>query len=252
MSSTEPIEPTPSTAARMSVFERARRIFVSPTTAWEGIAERGQAWIPLLFVTLFELSLVGATYTRVFVNDAMHRMEQSAETNPNMTPDVLEKIEEFQTSPLGISINIGVVAIAIPIVFLAQALILWFGAGFVLGAKVSYGNALAVISWSGLVGIPSSIVRYTIGWIRQGTTGLHLGLGVLVPEPDTPNKLITGLTGFLDALSPFAAWYLAVVILGTAALSGAPRRNVAWVLVMLYLALGVFFAAVNALFNPGA
>jgi len=30
------------------------------------------------------------------------------------------------------------------------------------------------------------------------------------------------------------------------------RRNVAWVLVMLYLALGVFFAAVNALFNPGA
>ena len=75
---------------------------------------------------------------------------------------------------------------------------------------------------------------------------------MLVPEPETPNKLITGLTVFLDAFSPFAAWFLVVVILGTAALSGASRRNVAWVLVMLYLALGAFFAAVNALFIPGA
>src|SRR4029077_19242591 len=96
MSSTEPIVPTPVSPARMSVLERARRIFASPTTAWEGIAERGQAWIPLLFVTLFELALVGGTYNRVFVNDAMHRMEQSSETNPNMTPEVLEKIEAFQ------------------------------------------------------------------------------------------------------------------------------------------------------------
>jgi hypothetical protein len=41
-------------------------------------------------------------------------------------------------------------------------------------------------------------------------------------------------------------------VIGVAALSKAPRRNVAWVLVALYLAFGAFLAAVNALFNPGA
>jgi hypothetical protein len=55
----------------------------------------------------------------------------------------------------------------------------------------------------------------------------------------------------LDAISPFTAWYLAVVVLGTAVLSGAPRRNVAWVLVTLYLAFVAFSAAVAALFSPG-
>src|SRR5262249_6303680 len=96
-----------------------------------------------------------------------------------------------------------------------------------------------------------SFVRYGYGWFRRSFEGLHLGLGVLLPEPDTPNKLHKGLTVFLDAISPFAAWYLAVVILGTAALSGAPRRNVAWVLVTLYLAFVVFSAAIAALFSPG-
>jgi hypothetical protein len=252
MSSTESIEAAPSAPGRLSPIQRAGRIYARPATAWGGLAERGQAWIPLLFVVVFEVLAAGVSYQHVFLPDAMHRIEQSAETNPNMTQEVLDKIEVFHQSPLGITINLSVIGLAITVVILAQALVLWFGTGFVLGARFKYGNALTVVSWSALVGVPGSIVRYTISWIRGTSLGLHLGLGALVPEPETPSKLITGLTGFLDAISPFAAWYLVVLTLGTAALSGAPRRNVAWVLVMLYLALGVFFAAVNALFNPGA
>jgi hypothetical protein len=253
MSTVETHEPPASAApARLSPIARAGRIFARPSSAFEGLLERGQAWIPLLFVTCFELALAGGTYQRVFVPTAMERVSQSAETNPNLTPEVMDRIEAFQTSPLGISINLGVIAIVVPIVLLAEALLLWFGASFVLGARFSYGNALAVISWSSLVGLPVSLVRYTYGWFHQSMEGLHLGLGVLVPEPETQTKLIKGLTGFLDALSPFAAWYLAVVTLGAAALSGAPRRNVAWVLVMLYLAFGALLAAVSALFSPGA
>ena len=100
--------------------------------------------------------------------------------------------------------------------------------------------------------LPASFIRYAYGWVRESFEGLHLGLGVLVPEPETHTKLYTGLTVFLDAISPFAAWYLAVLVLGTAALSGAPRRNVAWVLVTLYLAFVAFSAAVAALLSSGA
>jgi hypothetical protein len=69
---------------------------------------------------------------------------------------------------------------------------------------------------------------------------------------ETPSKLMTGLGVLLDALGPFSIWYLAVGILGTAALSGAPRKSVTWVMVGLYLAVMVFVAAIAAMFTPTA
>jgi hypothetical protein len=246
------LPPASAVPARLSPIARAVRIFSRPSSAWDGLAERGQAWLPLLFVTCFELLLVAGTYQRVFVPTAMARIEQSADTNPNLTPEAIDRIAAWQTSPMGIGVNLSAVAIVVPVVMLLQALLLWFGTSFVLGTRFSYGNALTVISWSNLVFIPMSLVRYTYGWFNQSMEGLHLGLGVLVPEPETPSKLIKGLTVFMDALSPFAAWYVVVITLGAAALSGAPRRNVAWVLVTLYLAFGALLAAVGALFNPGA
>jgi len=58
MSTVETHEPPASAApARLSPIARAGRIFARPATAFEGLLERGQAWIPLLFVTCFELAL---------------------------------------------------------------------------------------------------------------------------------------------------------------------------------------------------
>ncbi|MCE9626732.1 MAG: hypothetical protein K8R56_02305 [Candidatus Eisenbacteria bacterium] len=148
--------------------------------------------------------------------------------------------------------TLGIIGVAIPLIYLLQALVVWFGAGFVLGAKFRFSQALGVVSWAGLVGIPGSIVRYAYGWSQETLKGLHLGLGVLLPEAESPTKLMTGLTVFLDAISPFTAWYLFVLVLGTAALAHMPRRNVAWVLVTLYLAFVAFTAAVAALFSQGA
>ena len=120
-----------------------------------------------------------------------------------------------------------------------------------LGTRFRYRQALDVVWWSGLVKIPSTILFFLLAWQRESFKGVHLGLGALMPESDTPTKLQAGLGSFLDSIGPFEAWWLLVVILGAAALSGAPRRSIAWVFVALYLALGVFFAAVGAMFSPG-
>ena len=231
---------------------RAGRVFVSPARAFEGMTGAGGWWIPLLIVLVIELALGYATYHRVLVPDMVSRWEQAV-TNGQMQPDQLERMETFfTTSPAAIGFTLGAVLVMVPLVYLLQALVLWFGAGFVLGAKFRFSQALGVISWASLVGLPGSFVRFAYGWFRESFQGLHLGLGVLLPETESPTKLITGLTVFLDAISPFAVWYLAVAILGTAALTGMPRRNVAWVLVTLYLAFVAFSAAVAALFSPGA
>ena len=45
---------------------------------------------------------------------------------------------------------------------------------------------------------------------------------------------------------------LVVTVLGAAALSGAPRKSVAWVLSSLYLVVTACVAVIAALFAPGS
>ena len=79
-----------------------------------------------------------------------------------------------------------------------------------------------------------------------------MGFGAFLPESDTPGKLMVFLGGILDAIGPFAIWSLAVMILGAAALSGKPRKSVAFTLSAVYLVLWVFFAGLGAMFAPGS
>ena len=55
--------------------------------------------------------------------------------------------------------------------------------------------------------------------------GVHVGFGLLLPDADTPSRLSVGLGVVLDALGPLSIWYVVVMVLGAAALSGAPRRR---------------------------
>ena len=89
-----------------------------------------------------------------------------------------------------------------------------------------------------------------VAWNRETMKGVHIGFGLLLPETDTPSKLMTWFGAVLDAMGPLSIWYVVVLVLGAAALSGAPRRNVAWVLGSLYLVLVLLFASLGTLFSP--
>jgi hypothetical protein len=242
----------PPAAAPLSPLARAIRMFASPARAWGGLEEKGQWWFPLVVTLVVEIGLSALTYHRALLPDMFTRWDQAV-ANGQMQPAQLDNLRKFfSESWIAIATTLGSILVAVPIVMLLQALVVWFGAGFVLGSRFRFSHGFTVVAWAGLVHLPASFVRYGYGWVQESFESLHLGLGVLIPEPDTPTKLHTGLSVFLDAISPFTAWYLAVVVLGTAALSGAQRRNVAWVLVTLYLAFVAFSAAVAALFSPGS
>jgi hypothetical protein len=254
MTLVESAAPPPPSALPLSPLVRAARMFTSPATAWAGL-EAGGRWrgwgFPLTVTLLLEVALSWATYHRALLPDMFQRWDQAV-ANGQMPPEQLQNMTKFFTENwVAVATTLGSIVIVVPVVILLQALMVWFGAGFVLGARFKFSQGFGVVAWAGLVHLPASLVRYGYGWVQQSFEGLHLGLGVLLPDQDPPTKLHAGLTVFLDAISPFTAWYLAVVVVGTAVLSGAPRRNVAWVLVTLYLAFVAFSAAVAALFSPG-
>ena len=251
MSSAEPTVPVLSPPVRLSPIARAVRVFARPATAWDDLVERGQWLAPLLASLVLWAGLQALCFDHVTVpmmqdawNDAVSagRMEQAQ----------MDKMMAFFSGPTARWIVVAQQAIFWPLLTLLVALVVWFGGGFVLGTKLRYRQALDVVCWSGLVSWPAIVLTFALAWQRQTFKGIHLGLGALIPEGETPDKLRTGITMFLDFFAPFEAWRIAVAVIGVAALTGAPRRNVAWVLVALYLAFGAFLAAVNALFNPGA
>lgn len=236
----------------MSPWQRIVRIFTSPSRAWEGLEDRVQFWIPLVFVVVLQAALSAATYHRVLVPMMLEQWDDAV-VNGQMQQAQVDKMSEFfANNPMAIALTVGQQVVILPLITLLVAAVVWFGCGFVLGTKFRYRLALETVSWASLIQVPATILTFTIAWFTESFKGVHLGFAALLPEAETPNKLHSGLTVFLDAIGPFGIWYVFVLILGASALSGAPRKNVAWVLIALYLALSGLFAAVAASFTPGA
>lgn len=247
----EPAGPATPSPARLSPFQRTGRVFARPSAAWDDLKERGQWAFPLLVGLVLWLGLQALAFDAVTVPMMLDQWS-TAVAEGRMEPAQAAQAEQFFTTPMARWIVLAQQAIAWPVILLLQALVVWFGAGFVLGTKFRFREAFDVICWSNLVKIPALILFFFLAWQRGTFQGVHLGFGLLVPESESPDKLRAGLTTFLDFIGPFEAWWAVVVVLGVAALTGAPRRSVAWVLGAMYLAFAVLLAAVNAFFNPGA
>lgn len=250
MSAADPTTSAPA-APRLSPWSRMGKMFTDPAHAWEGLRERSAWGFPLLLGLVLWLALQALAYDRVTLPMMLDQWSEAVASGRMEAAQEQEISRFFSESPLARWITLGQQAIAWPVFALFQALVLWFGIGFVLGTKLRFGSAMDVVCWSGLVRIPQTILFFALAFQRESFIGVHLGLGVLVPEGDAPSKLQSGLRGFLDLFGPFEAWWLFVAVLGAVALSGAPRKSVAWVVVALYLALGAFFAAVGAFLGPG-
>jgi hypothetical protein len=151
------------------------------------------------------------------------------------------------------AVQVGMQTVAVPVMTLLIALLPWLVAGFMLGFRFRDRDAFVVTSWAGLVTLPASVLTYALAWVNQTMTTVHTGFGVLLPVEDTPSKLMVGLGTFLDqGIGPFSLWYVAVMGLGAAVLSGAPARRVLIALGGLWIVAWIIFSALAMLFAPGA
>jgi hypothetical protein len=233
----------------LPLLARCVAVFARPTQAWVGLKERPQWWFPLLIMVGCAALSSTLLYHRALVPMLTESWEQQVASG-NMQPQQLDQIEKFFNSPAGLAISIGQQVVFLPIVILVIALAIWFGIGFVLGTGMKYRLALEVACWSFLIRLPEFITFTALAWFKGTMRGVHVGLGVLLPDMDPPSKLHVGLGAFLDALGPFSLWYIAVGIIGATALSGAPRKSVAWTLAIIYLVISVFLSALATLSTP--
>ena len=248
--SSEPPAASPSPSP--SVFTRLLRIFTRPADAWEGIESGSRSWVPLLLIVAVEVAAMAATFERALLPDIFARWDDMVSAG-RMEPAQVAMLQEGMTSnPAWRWSTIAAPVYGIPLVTLFTAVLLWAVIGFLLGGRLRFRHAWALAAWTGLVMIPFSLLRAGLAYAAESYQAVHLGLGVLVPDPETPSKGWTGVTAFLEALSPFTAWWLVVLVLGASRLSGLSRRKVAIALVATYLILAAGGALFAALFSPGA
>ena len=238
--------------APLSPLARAIRIFTNPAGAWSGLEERAQWWIPMVSIIVLQVGLLLVTYQRAMVPMLMDQWDQAV-VSGQMPAEQADKLANFfQHDPAAMGVIVGQQVLFAAFFTFLIALVVWFGVGFLLGARFRYRLALEVVCWAALVQLPETIATFAWAWFQETFKGIHFGLAVLLPEMEHPTKLHTGLNVLLDSIGPFRIWYLVVGILGAAALTGAPRKNVTWVMIALYLALTVFIAAIAAAFTPGS
>jgi Yip1-like protein len=234
----------------LSPVQRLVAIYAKPTSAWGGLTARGQWWFPMLVMLVVAAAFSAALHQRAMLPMIMESWDQAV-ADGKMTAEQVDKMAAFMGGPAGMAITIVQQAIALPIIYLLTALVVWFGVGFVLGTKFRFRLAFEAVAWASLVLIPGQLLTGALAWSKQTMKGLHTGFGILLPDADPPSKLIAGLGFFLDAIGPLSIWYLAVLIIGAATLSGAKRKSVAWVVGGLYVALMACFAAIVGMMTKG-
>jgi len=249
---TQPLTATAQPEPTLSIWSRSVAMFARPAQAWAGLERRGQWWFPLVLCVLVSVIGTGLTYQRAIVPTQLAQIDRQVEAG-QIPPDALDRIERQMSSPATLAITLASVAVVLPLMNLAFALMPWLAAGFMLGRRFRYRDAFVVTAWAGLVSLPAQILTSVLAWTNESMTSLHIGFGVLLPAEDPPSKLMVGLGTFLDqGIGPFALWSLAVLALGTAALSGAPRRSVILVLGGVWLVVLAIISVLAAVFAPGA
>ncbi|NOT35003.1 MAG: hypothetical protein HOP12_12685 [Candidatus Eisenbacteria bacterium] len=233
-----------------SLIERAVAIFARPTRAWAGL-ERPRWWFPLAVMIVVQIASTVVLYERAVIPMIRTGWEQAVEAG-QMPAERVDELTAMMTQPLGWTFSILQQAVTWVIMSLVGALMVWFGVGFVLGHPMKYRQAFEVNAWSSLIMLPAIVLTGVIAWSKGTLRGVHLGFAALLPETETPTKLLTGSKVFLDGVGPFAVWCIAVTVIGASALTGAPRRSVAWVVGALYVGLMLFIAALAGMFTPGS
>lgn len=243
--------PAPPPAPSLSLLQRLIAIYARPTSAWAGLQERAQWWFPMLIFAIVNTVIMGVIYRRAFLPLITAQWESKVESG-EMSAEGYDRVVEMMSGPAGVGFFTGQQFIMSGLLLFGLALAIWFGMSFVLGHKMKYRWALEVAAWSSLVSLPGVLLTGILAWVKEDFQAAHVGFGILLPPSETPSRFMTGLGAFLDGIGPLAIWYVAVLAIGASVMSGAPRKNSAWVIAGLYVVLLLFGAAMASLQVPAS
>ena len=256
-------EPQPSTTLDnpppppTSLTSRLLNVYVAPTEVFDEIKPAPPItanWLTPLILTI----IVGIITSMVLfsqpgviqgIKDASDKQVQAAIAQGKMTQaqaDQSAALREKLTSPTFFrAIGIMGAVIGSPVILLLYALIVWLLGNFAFHGPFSFSKAVEAVGLTMMISILGAIVNVLLKVIFANPS-ITLSPALLVSHFDPTNKVHLALA----ALDVMGLWFLAVLSLGLARLSGTQFWKAAlWLYGISYGLWAAFALGLPALFQ---
>ena len=219
-----PAAPAPAAPEKASLLDDFLDIFSAPAKVF---ARRATAspMAPFLVVSvlLVGMFLINKNVMAPIMDAEMQRnLEAAMKSNPNLTPEVAERMKGFMSTSAGIASIVGV-----PLALLVLALLAWI-VGKVLGGTLSYGTALLVTSFAWFPRVIESVLNSVQGLVldvTKMTSHYQLTLSAArFLDPATASPAVLALAGRVDLITLWVTVLFAVGLVSAGKV--APEKKV--------------------------
>ncbi|MBN1550809.1 YIP1 family protein [bacterium] len=214
-------------AKGLGVFERIFGIFTSPKETFQDINNKPNWLVPFL-VLIAVVIVVQFMLLDIGLADQLARLEARE------MPEAQMEIARTQMQGPLKYIQFAVIPIMTLLTWCIVSGIHLFFTNVVFGGETTFKKMFAVISWSSLIGIISTVLRMIMVMSKGTSYGVTTSLAILMPTPglgETPSILFR----LLAHLDIFAIWGLVLFAIGISKISKLDINKSASVVIINWL-----------------
>jgi hypothetical protein len=237
---------TPEQEQEVGIIGRMLRLFYVPSETFESLARKQSAadWLVPAILTAAVVVATAVLIMPITTEFTQQAMQQQMQDMPAEQRAIVEKSQGMMQT--GALIATPIMMFIFLFIFAAVYLVL----GKLLGGTLSYGQTLAISSYSMLVAIPQHIVKTPL-ILAKKTLLVQMGLGIFLSE----ETLQTFGGRFLASIDPFVIWGVVITGLGLS-IVGQIDRNKAYIgvgiITLTWLAIASGLASLGQSFSPGS
>jgi hypothetical protein len=215
--------------AEMSVVGRMLRLFYAPSETFEAVSEQRSAadWLVPTALVAAVVTVAALLVLPIVTEVGQEAMQLQGKGAAQMATLIATPITMF--------------------IYLLITAALFLVLGKLLGGLLSYGQALAIMAYAGLVTLPQQVVGALLISARK-MPEVQMGLGLFLSE-----EALQSFGGrFLASIDPFLVWWTVIVGLGLSIVGNLDRNRAyigAIVLSLIWIAGFAGFASLGATFT---
>ena len=241
---TNETEKTPSggleTGKETGLLGKIFGVFFSPKETFESL-NRKPGWLTPFII----MALLGILSSFLLKDIAIQERLRRIEDNPKFTSEQVEmmkdRIEKQQTSPLRY-LNSILAPVAVLAYLMVVSGVLLFGGNIILGGEAPFKKVLAVVSYSGLVGVLASVIKLPIILTKE-TLNVQTSLALFLSN-EAPRS---SLHRFLASFDLFTLWQVALISIGLGVLYSFKTSKAATIVAGFWLVWVVIKVALGGL-----
>lgn len=249
MSSPEMVQPVP----EQGLSEPARIIntFVAPTKTMADIRRNASWWAPLVIMAIFSVIFTFSVDKKIgfeqVVQNEIAKNAKAQERIDKLPPDQKENVIQLQTK---ISKVFGYAApVVIILIGLVVGAVLMATFNFGLGAEVKFMQSVAIVMYSWLISIVSTVLAVITMFAGSDPEGFQIRNPVATNPAyfmnPTGNKFLYGVASMFDVI---AFWIIFLMAVGFSQNSKVKKSTAFFVILAWYALIKVGGAAFSAAF----